>query len=533
MSEAAPDPRIAAAAAALPADAGDPAAFRYEAEFESLDAAIRQAEREGPSQVDWARLSHDAQQVLATRSKDLLVACWFAYAAMRVEGLPGLAAGLGAVAAMSEAHWDTMYPPVARARARMQAIEWFATRTAPLVPQALPPGQGPAAIAALGGADALQALLDEKLAPSQASIGDLLRALRPLAEEAERAAAPPAPAPVEAPKGAPPAPAPTASRAPTPLPAAPVVVAVPSGANTEQALSVLREAVRGAALRLVETDPLEPRAYAMLRAATWLHIADPPPATAGKTPIMRPPETQLTEFEAMRTAGNWGELSISLEKFLSGSGIFWLDGQRLAHEALLGQGMTFAPAAREVARGVGLLLARMPSLLDLAFEDGSPFADSATRSWVQRETMAAGADDGAGAATEPWTAGIESARALVAEGQAEQAVGLLTAGAAGAAGGRARLRWRLALGRLLLEAGHAAVALPIAQACMDAAQPMVDWEPEAAAEAARLLQACLATREAAGLLDPQALAQSRRLAHSVIAVLDPVRTMRAGVAEII
>lgn len=531
MSETTPDPRIAAAAADLPAGAGDAAAFRYEPEFESLDGAIRQAEREGPSRVDWARLSNDAQQVLATRSKDLLVACWFAYAAMRVEGLPGLSAGLGAVVAMGTAHWETMYPPVARARARMQAIEWFATRTAPLVPQALPPGQGSAAIAALAGADALQSLLDEKLAPGQASIGELVRALRPLAEEAERAAAPP-PAPVEAPKPAPAASVPSPARAVASAPIAPVVVAVPSGANTDQAMSALREAVRGAALRLVEADPREPRAYALLRAVTWLQVTDPPPATAGKTPIMRPPETQRTEFEAMRGAGSWAELSLSLEKYLSGSGIFWLDGQRLAHEALLGQGPGFATAAREVARGVGLMLARMPGLPDLAFEDGTPFADAATRSWVQRETMTGGGGDGGGAAAEPWHAGLEAARALVTEGQAEQAVASLAAGASGAGSGRARLRWRLALGRLLLEAGHAAVALPIAQACVAAAQPMTEWEPEAAAEAAQLMQSCLATREAASLLDPATLAESRRLAHSMIAVLDPVRTMRAGVTEI-
>ncbi len=524
MSEAGADPRIAAAAAPLPAQAGDYAAFRYEAGFDGLDAAIHQAERDGPSKVDWARLSNDAQQVLATRSKDLLVACWFAHAAMRVEGLPGLAAGLAAVVAMAQAHWEAMFPPVARARARIQAVEWLATRTAPLVPEQVPPGQEGAAITALGAAEALQALLDEKLAPAQASIGELVRALRPLAEAAERAAAP-APA-VTAPAAV--------AKAPTPTPAAaavaPVVVAVPQGANAEQALSALREAVRGAALRIIEADPREARAYALLRAVTWLQITEAPPASAGKTPLMRPPQTQLTEFEAMRAAGNWAELSLSLEKFLSGSGIFWLDGQRLAHEALLGQGAPCAAAAREVARGVGLLLARLPGLLDLAFEDGTPFGDAATQAWVQREAMtsSAGAQGGAGAAAEPWTAGAERARALVAEGQAEEAVALLAEGVATARGGRARLRWRLALGRLLLEAGRVAVALPVAQAAMDAAHTMAEWEPDLAADAARLLQSCLATREAASLLEAPALAESRRRAHYMIAVLDPVRAMRAG-----
>jgi type VI secretion system protein VasJ len=241
----------------------------------------------------------------------------------------------------------------------------------------------------------------------------------------------------------------------------------------------------------------------------------------------------MTEFEALRGAANWAELSAGLEKYLSGSGVFWLDGQRLAHQALLGQGPGHAAAAREVARGLGLLLGRLPGLVELAFEDGTPFADATTRAWIQREVLAApgGGGAGGGGAAEPWSAGLETARGLVGEGQAEAAVALLASGAAAAGSGRARLRWRIALGRLLLESGKAAVALPVAQAAMEAARPMTDWEPEATTEAARLLADCLGAKEAATLLDGAALAEARRRIAAEMALLDPVRAMRAGAAE--
>lgn len=529
------DPRIAAIAAALPEGAGDPAAFRYDPGFEGLDQAIRTGEREGPSKVDWARLSNDAQAALATRSKDLLIACWFAHAAMRVEGLPGLAAGLGAVTAMAAAHWETMFPPPARERARIQAVEWLAARTAPLLPPALPPGQGAAAIAARDAVDALQALLDARLTGGQASLGDLVRAIRPLAEAAERAAAPPPPAaaaaatPVASPGPAASAPTP---RPAAPAPIAPVTVPLPEDANVAQAIAALREAVRAAALRIIEAEPREPRGYALLRAITWLQVTEAPPVTAGRTAIIKPPETRLTEFEALRAAANWAELSLGLERFLSGSGMFWLDGQRLAHQALLGQGPAHAGAAREVARGLGLLLGRLPGLVDLAFEDATPFADATTRGWIQREVLAGAGGGAAGdAAVEPWDAGLERARGLAGEGQVEAAVALLAAGAATAGGGRARLRWRIALGRLLLENGLTAVALPIAEAAMTAARPMTEWEPEAAAEAVRLLAACLGAKEAATVLEPAALAEARRRVAAELALLDPIRAMRAGAPD--
>jgi len=532
------DPRIAAGVAPLPEDAPDPAAFRYEAEFEALDGAIRQAEREGPASVDWRKVAADAQAIIANRSKDLLVAAWFAHAAMRAEGLPGLAAGLGLMAAMVEAHWDRLFPPKTRERARIQAVEWLAARTAPLVPESLPTGQAPATLAALEAADRLQDLLDARLT-APASLSDLSRPLRRLAEEARRAAAAEAAAkPAAETTAAPPPPSPPPQTPPPPpappRPAAPAAtaIAIPDQASPEQTLSALREGIRAAALRILETDPREARAYALLRAITWLGLTELPPAVGGRTQLLPPPATRLTEFDAMRSAGNWAELSLSLEKFLSGSGMFWLDGQRLAHQALLAMGPDYAAAAREVARGTALALERLPGLPTLAFQDGTPFADSATQAWIEREATLnrAPAEAGGGEAA-PWAAALAQARGLAGEGKAEEGVALLATGTAAAAGGRARLQWRLATGRFLLEVGQPGVALPLAQSAMEAARALSEWEPEAAAEAARLLHACLGTRAAAELLGPEALAEARRQALRELATLDPLSAVRLGAGK--
>lgn len=538
------DPRIAAAAGALPPGAPDGGEFRYEVAFETLEAEVRRGDKEGPNAVNWPSVGRQAIAILEESSKDLMVAAWFAVAVARTEGLAGLAVGLAVVHDVAAGSWETMFPPKNRERARVQAIEWLAIHAARTLPEVSPDDPGPAAASALADVGAIEDLFAAKLVKEQVSLGELTRGLRPMAEAARRAAAereaveaaavaapvetmPPAPtaggaaAAAAAGVGA----AAAAPRASSVI--APVSLAVGADAGVDKALAAVRTAVRDVALSLLGAALGEARAYALLRAVTWIEITEAPPSSGGKTGLMPPPGTRLTEFAAMRAAGNGVELVPALEKFLSGSGQFWLDGQRMVHQALLAMGPGYAPAAREVARGVALAIERLPFLPDLVFQDGTPFADSATRAWIEREaSLSSGAAAGPGEAA-PWVEGAEAARGLVAEGKLEDALALLAGRGAAAGSGRARFRWRLALARLCLDQGHARVALPVLrQAAVDAAA-VEAWEPEAAAEGALLLHRCLTMP--GGVPELDGAEQTRELAGalSILARIDPVNAIRA------
>ena len=180
---------------------------------------------------------------------------------------------------------------------------------------------------------------------------------------------------------------------------------------------------------MLQADLCEPRAYALLRAVTWLAVTDPPPASQGRTAILPPTDQRQAEFTALRDAGDPAQLVLALERYCSGSGIFWLDGHRLAAAALGELGARYHGCVAAIIHGLAALIARLPALPALAFSDGQPFADAATRAWI--ETVVTPRPSSAAANTEqdPWKAGLSEAQALLLGGKAEAGLaGLVTAG---------------------------------------------------------------------------------------------------------
>lgn len=529
------DPRIAAALAPLPADAPDAAAFRYDPQFEALESEIGKLERLGPAEVHWPDIVREAQAVLATRSKDLAVAAWLTVALGQTEGLAGLTTGLAIVRDLVDGQWERVFPQ--RPRARAGVFQWLTARAARLVP-AETSGDSAAAVAlaAFEEIDALDRLLAEKLPDPGVALGELLRPLRTLAQTARRAAAERAAQAEAAQKAAaaPPAPAPApaaASPARAAVPAA-LTVSVPqfSDGNTEKLFAALREAVRTAALQVLEADPGEVRAYQLLRAVTWLPLTELPPARGGRTELMPPPETRRTEFEALAKAGNARDLVLAIESFCSGSGFFWLDGQRLSATTLAGMGPRFAACSQAVVQGVQALLRRLPGLQELAFSDGTPFADAPTRAWIDNIVMATTTEKGSAGGAAPWETGLAAARQKAGDGEAEAALAMLADGVAGAPGGRARFLWQLAAATFCLESGAAAVAVPVLQHLdrqIDR-HGLEEWEPEVAAQAALMLHRSLQAPNGAVLLvdgERSALADA---AFARLARVDPVTAARVA-----
>ena len=101
---------------------------RSDPDHEALRTAVANLEGLQGDPVDWAGFLSRAEALVATRSKDLLIASYFAYALLQTEGPRGFAEGLALVTGILERYWDTCFPDVARVRARINALSWLIER---------------------------------------------------------------------------------------------------------------------------------------------------------------------------------------------------------------------------------------------------------------------------------------------------------------------------------------------------------------------------------------------------------------------
>jgi type VI secretion system protein ImpA len=112
--------------------------LRYSGVYEAVEAARREDDPSLPQGVwkhelkraDWKEAARLCLEALETRSKDLQLAAWLLEAWIRLEGLPGAAAGLSVLAALCESFWETVHPLPQDGDAgyRVAPLEWAADR---------------------------------------------------------------------------------------------------------------------------------------------------------------------------------------------------------------------------------------------------------------------------------------------------------------------------------------------------------------------------------------------------------------------
>jgi type VI secretion system protein VasJ len=513
------DPRAALGAVAIPGDAPAGVNLRYEPEFDALQTEIGKMETAGPNAVKWRDVVTMASDITEKRSKDLLVGVWLAFALWREESYKGLGVGLAILRDMIDKYWADMQPPAKRERARIGPVEWLCQKLAPAVTDPAPgPGTEQAVIEAWEALDAIDRLLDEKLQKEKAALGELIRPLRSHAQSARQTlkeaeekakAPPPAPPPPPPPPAAatdaavtaPAAPAPAAAAPVAAPPAAPVAtVAAPAapaaGTPSEltKGLDQLQGSMRSFAQALQAANPADPRAYALLREATWLTISQPPPVQGGKTPLPPVPPDRIAGYVAMQQNNQHLEMVAAVEKSFAFAP-FWLDAHRLVASSLGALGQTYKGARDAVVGSLAGFLIRFPDLPEMSFNSGQTFADGQTKQWIKAEVLVG--SGGGGAPDTPWDLGDHAARELAMKGKIPDGLGVFTAGARAAAGS-ARFRWQIAQARFCLDFGQAGLAVPLLDHMLATADraDLESWEPELVASAAELMFRCLSHPDA-------------------------------------
>src|SRR5690606_16727726 len=101
---------------------------RYDPLHEQVRAEAAKLDSPSGGLPDWPRIVKQARELTSSKSKDLLIQSYAAYAMYNVDGLMGLASGVFLLAESMDRFWDGMHPPASRLRARVNAIQWLTDR---------------------------------------------------------------------------------------------------------------------------------------------------------------------------------------------------------------------------------------------------------------------------------------------------------------------------------------------------------------------------------------------------------------------
>lgn len=152
---------------------------RYETSFDQLESEIAKDESVSSDSTDWNTAKNLAEKILRNESKDLLVAAYYTQALLKTENYLGLATGLQICADLIDHHWQELFPPLKRLRARASALEWLAEKSASTVEAIAPsPDEAGYVFACDSALSRIVALCADKMEDSEPSMSELTRALR-------------------------------------------------------------------------------------------------------------------------------------------------------------------------------------------------------------------------------------------------------------------------------------------------------------------------------------------------------------------
>jgi type VI secretion system protein VasJ len=340
---------------------------RSDPRFDDLQAEIdaMTAISSAPRAVDWDKVIALAGDLLLTQGKDLLVACWLGAGLARKHGVAGIGLGATVMADMCAVYWENLHPPLKRLNARLNALNWWQEQVEAWLTANESNCSRDLYLQAIKAVERLNQTMAGRYDGSELRIGSLSRRLRELAE---RAAAPP--------------PAKSGAQEPPPSPAAAPALgqeALSPGQTLAQCLDMCRQAADA----LLPEDAANPASYILRRAALWSGLGQMPPSQGKRTLLPAPPSHILPGLRQMLARNDFlqalGNAEAQAEAF-----IYWLDLSACSASALAALGESHLAALRALEGQVSALMSRFPQLADLAFEDGTPFADPETRDWLAR-----------------------------------------------------------------------------------------------------------------------------------------------------
>ena len=467
---------------------------RYSPEFDRLQLEIdKRNSVTGPMKTDWNVVADLAATIMTTQGKDLLVAAYFANAQCYLQGLQGFKQGVDLLDVCCKEYWSAMFPMEGRIQGRINAFNWWMEnsgnflRTGPQL--SLSPEEAQAVITSI---ESLDTFLQGKKAgfPSLVPLVRLLKKLKTegggagndaaaapsvaTAKETERASAEPT-KPVQPKRAS----SPPRKAAPNAVPGsrtdAPAVerqeednasaiadenlapvAPVTSDEDCARAEAQLHSLAWGICSWQLLRSFHEPYYFYLNRITAWEVLADAPQHVSGRTDLV-PADASFRELlHDLREQATWETLLYRSELMLRAHP-YWLDLCRFADESLAALGENYSHVREICSTLTALFVERLPGLHDLSYADGTPFADEATKEWLQalstrrQGNLALTIEDRINRMREQALADVRAGDVLKASSRIEACMEQ-------AASPAEKLHWRILLAQILNEADQTTLA---------------------------------------------------------------------------
>ncbi len=482
----------------------------YDDDFQMMREEINKL-----SGTDPQTLCQLAEKILCHTARDLRVVTWYIFARLQREGEAGLCEGLQLLVAMLNRYGEHCHPH--RTHARKSALEWLNSTkiqdTLSRWPDATRQQTSQTA--------AVLCLLDRQLEnwpqSERPSLDGLAGTL-----EARLAGS-----------GGLDGLTPQATGHSESVPASPVRSAVPNGVVKSESEFLSQSKMLSG--WLAEQPDGWLASHRLMKAVRWDTVVQLPALDAsGRTRLSSPKPEYRAQLKRLYLQQSWTELVEQASTlFCEGANRFWLDLQWYLWQGLTRAGQPWESWADYITSDLKLLLGRLHGLEQLAWRDGTPFADEVTQNWIAEKVN----DDMLRFADEPVSVAdggkTNDILALEAEAMAkgdtegpEAALGWLQR-RPGMDAPRSRWLQRLLMARVAEQFGHNEMALHLLGELTTSASQLTlnDWEPALLFEVQARRLKLLRLRAGRSESDKSRLAPEMDALLAGLIAIDPARAM--------
>lgn len=342
------------------ADAGeDPA---YQDDFQSMREEINKLSGASPE-----LLCQLAEKLLCQTAKDIRVVTWYIQARLHCDGEKGLAEGLTLLSAMITRFGSLCYP--LRPVARKSALEWLNSAKV-LDSLALWPEVARADAELTAGAlYHLHVAVSHWPENEQPSFAGLCTALENrLARSGGLGALVP-------------------QNSSTQEPASTVVTRHSPQLSTVQSGRDLLDQTKLLSRWLGEQPHGWLASHRLMKTVRWDTVDQIPALDASGRTRLQPPKLEYrAQLKRLYRQQSWAELvEQASQMYCEGVNHFWLDVQWYLWQGLNRAGQPWDAWSEYILLDLRLFLKRLPALETLAWNDGTPFADEVTLSWINEK----------------------------------------------------------------------------------------------------------------------------------------------------
>lgn len=311
-----------------------------------------------------------AERILTNMCKDVRVVTYYIWARLHQEGEHGLADGLGLLAGLLHRYHNNLLP--SRPISRKSAIEWLAGQrvldSLSLYPEV--DSNEFSRIVAL-----LSTIVDEFNTWDEACRPNLAPLLHALENRLTQSGGADSVVPQNIQ---------SAESTPTKQTASGISSVAPIQSGRE-----LLDQAKALANYLRHQPNGWLSGHRLMKSVRWDTLHQLPPQNQhGCTRLAPPRPDAKARLKRLYVQQNWSELTEQADRlFAEGVNHFWLDVQWYLYQALSKSPSPWDGWAEVIASDLKLFLLRLPGLENLAWEDGSPFADDVTLAWIKQHIL--------------------------------------------------------------------------------------------------------------------------------------------------